>query len=102
MAASLRSFANWRRRVAASEVVGAFGAHADERSSPQEGDDDIPAEGSGQDLIDGTGHLVGTCRKLNPGEDVVESEAVGHPALPGGEHVGELTRSGEDPFAQCI
>src|SRR5699024_3925532 len=76
---------------------GAFGADADEGGSAQQGDDDIAAESAGEDLVDRAGHLVGSGREFDSGEDLFVSDAVGGPALAGGEHLGEFLRGGLDP-----
>src|SRR5699024_12592577 len=44
---------------------GAVGADADEGGSAQQGDDDIAAEGAGEDLVDRAGHLVGSGREFD-------------------------------------
>src|SRR5699024_12522367 len=78
---------------------GPFGADADGGGSGQQGDDDSAAAGAGADLVDRAGHLVGSGREFDSGEDLFVPDAVGDPALAGGEHLGDFPRGGLDPLA---
>lgn len=83
-------------------IVGAAGAEADECRGTQQGDDDVAAEGSGEDLVDRARHLIGSGRQFDAREDLGRADILAEAVSARDEQVRELTGSGSDPLTQRV